>query len=91
MLGKAKVMSYDDLVAARATRSEKEAAKERVKKKNRWGREFDSQDSKILDCVVKTAHYGEADTTVGALSDGAQINENEVQPVPFQAPVARMY
>lgn len=92
ILGKAKVMSYDDLVAARATRSEKQAAKERGKKKGRRGKKAGivGPDSKALDYAVKISNHGEGEARVDVLSDEVQIDEDAVRAIPFRAPVACM-
>ena len=86
-------MSYEYLIAARATRSEKEAAKEQGKKKSRCRKKAGivSQGSKALDCAIKSSNHGEGAAIVEALVDKAQIDKDGVQIVPFRAPEACMY
>lgn len=80
VLGKAKVMSYEDLEAARVKRAAKE--KDAASRKEGRGRKR------------KGAPALEADT--GSLPESKEVRLNEVvapteAPVPWRAPVARMY
>jgi hypothetical protein len=95
VLGKAKVMSYDDLVAARAIRAEREAAKEAVKeRKAKKGRRrgisrAQTEEERVQ--ISDTLCSGGAHTTVQISSIGQQEEERSVEVIPFRAPVARMY
>lgn len=83
VLGKAKVISYDNLVIARAIRSEKEAVKERGRKKIHRRRK--------IGCAASLTYYSEINTVVATLNDRPQIDINRVPEVLFQAPIAIIY
>ena len=91
VLGKAKVMSYNDLVAARAARIEKEATRKCGRKNDRRAKKTDSVGHDAIDCAIRNSKPGEADMVVEASSDKAQLDEEGVPRVPFRAPVACMY
>jgi len=74
VLGKAKVMSYEDLVAKRAKREAKEQDKAKGKRKR--GRKRKSSE--------------EANAPEPARMSEAQVEEDEIAPEPWRAPVARM-
>ncbi len=78
VLGKAKVMSYNDLVAARAKRAEMEAAKARKLKSNRPKHQGDMLDMNAPDQVVEVSHSSEGTDAAGKVMQ-------------WSAPVARMY
>jgi len=75
VLGKAKVMSYEDLVAKRAEREAKEQDKAKGKRKR--GRKRKSPE--------------EAGAPEPARMSEAQVEEDEIAPEPWRAPVARMW
>jgi hypothetical protein len=80
VLGKAKVMSYEDLEEARAKRADKEAAKE-AKDKGKRGRK---RKSAALEADnAKVVRMSEA--------PAPPVAEDEIVPEPWRAPVARMY
>lgn len=79
ILGKAKVMSYEDLVAKRAEREAKEQDKAKGKRKcdrNRKNKE--------------EAGAPEPKTKAVQLSE-AQVEEDGTTPEPWRAPVAKMW
>ncbi len=79
VLGKAKVMSYEDLVAKRAEREAKE--QDKAKGKRKCGRKLKSP---------KEASAPEPKAKVARMSE-AQIEGDEIAPEPWRAPVARMW
>jgi hypothetical protein len=114
VLGKAKVISYEDLEAARAKRVAKEstqAAKGKGKRgrkgKNslpeqedntaeiaRRGRKRKSAEPKVPEPTSKIVRTGNVPKPASALviqASRTQIDEDEIVPEPWRAPVARMY
>jgi len=114
MLGKAKVMSYEDLEEARAKRAVKESTqaakgkgKHGRKRKSsppepeedttetaRRGRKRKSAELKAPELVNKMARMSNAPKPVSALvmqASRTQIAEDEIEPEPWRAPVARMF
>lgn len=94
VLGKAKVMSYEDLMEARAKRLEKEAA-EVVKERGKRGRKRKSAapEINIPELQTKVARVGEAPEPV---QDPVQMSETQgtedvIAPGPGRAPVARIW
>ena len=79
VLGKAKVMSYEDLVAKRAEREAKEQNKAKGKRKR--GRKRKSPEE---------AGAPEPKAKVARMSE-AQVEEDEIVPEPWRAPAARMW
>lgn len=79
VLGKAKVMSYKDLVAKRAEREAKEQDKAKGKRKRDRKRksreEADAPEPKVK--VVRLSK--------------AQVEEDGIAPEPWRAPVAKMW
>jgi hypothetical protein len=107
VLGKAKVMSYEDLEVARAKRAEKEAAKEakgkgkRGRKRKRVTPEADASEPET-DASAPKADAPEPNAKVVRMSEaparasvvqmsGTPVGEDEIVPEPWRAPVARMY
>lgn len=92
ILGKAKVMSYEDLEEARAKRAEKEAAKE-AKGKGKRGRKPKSAAPEVEEASADNAKRGrkrksaEPDTPESAKAKVARISEASE---PAMAPVAQM-
>ena len=80
VLGKAKVMSYEDLVAKRAEKEAKEQAK--TKGNGKRGRKRKS--------AAPEADAPEPKAKVSRMSE-AQVEEDEIAPEPPRAPVARMW
>lgn len=81
VLGKAKVMSYEDLVAAREARREKEAAKEAAReRKMRKGKR-----------KVIAADGGEKEAEPANSGIEAHAEQHVLGEITFQAPVACMY
>lgn len=70
-------MGCEDLIAARATRQEKEVAKEAARGAN--NEEEQAQ------------HRNGTEAEPGIFGAEAQTDENMLGGVPFQAPIARMY
>ena len=102
VLGKAKVMSYEDLEEARLKRAEKEAARAAKGKSNR-GRK---RKSSAPEAEEATADKGKRSrkrkrpspepeapepTAKVARISNAQVAEDKIVPKPWRAPVARMY
>ena len=103
VLGKAKVMSYEDLEEARAKRAKKETANE-AKGKGKRGQKCKSATPKVDEATADKVKCGrkrkrvmpEADTpeparASGVQMSGTQIMEDKSAPEPFRAPVARMW
>jgi hypothetical protein len=101
VLGKAKIMSYEDLGEARAKRAEKEAAKE-AKGKGKRGRKPKSAAPEAEEASADKVKRGrkrkrttpEADASepkvkMARMSEGL-VEEDEIASGPFRAPVARM-
>jgi hypothetical protein len=97
VLGKAKVMGYEELVEAREKRAEKEAAR-KVKGKGKRGRkrtsaapEADAEKPKTK--ATRVTKKSKSATTMNAVvqMDGIVVAQVEVAPAPWTAPVARMY
>lgn len=85
ILGRAKVMSYEDLEKARANRATKEAAKEAkradtVGKRGHDRKYKSSEPADISGTQAEVARIGET-----------QVEENAIPPEPWRAPVARMW
>ena len=81
VLGKAKVMSYEDLVAKRAEREAKEQNKVKVKGKRKCDRKRKSpEEAGAPELKAKVARMSET-----------QVDENGITPEPLRAPVARMW
>jgi hypothetical protein len=101
VLGKAKVMSYEDLEEARAKRAEKEAAKE-AKGKGKRGRnrkratpetdasEPDEPDEPEPSAKMMRMSIAPSRASVVQMS-GAPAGEAEMVPHLWRAPVARMW
>lgn len=88
VLGKAKVMSYEDLVEARAKRTERDAKKSaRKQRRKRKGNQESPQDATFQPSF--TAATILADDTL--LTVPAQQTAAPTPPCPGAAPVARMY
>jgi hypothetical protein len=79
VLGKAKVISYEDLIAKRAEREAKERNKAKGIRKR--GRKRKSPEE---------AGGPEPKAKVARMSE-AQVEEDEIAPEPWRAPVARMW
>jgi len=95
LLGKAKVMSYEDLEEARAKRAEKDAAKE-TRGKCKRGRKRKSAALKAEEPEpnAKVVRMSEAPAPARASviqMSGTLVAENEIVPDSLRAPVARMY
>ena len=95
VLGKAKVMSYEDLEKARAKRADKEAAKE-AKGKGKRGRKRKSAaleaDTPEPNAKVVRMSEALAPTRASVVQmSGTPVAEDEIVPEPWRAPVARMY
>jgi len=95
VLGKAKVMSYEDLEEARAKRADKEAAKE-AKGKGKRGRKRKSAalEADVPEPNAKVVRMSEAPPPARASvvqMNGTLVAEDEIVPEPWRAPVARMY
>ncbi|SLM36123.1 hypothetical protein LPUS_05564 [Lasallia pustulata] len=95
VLGKAKVMSYEDLEEARAKRVDKEAAKE-AKGKGKRGRKRKSAalEADTPEPNAKVVRMSEAPAPTRASvvqMSGTPVAEDEIVPEPWRAPVARMY
>jgi len=81
VLGKAKVMSYEDLLAKRAEREAKEQDKAKGKRKWKRGRKRKSpEEAGALEPKAKVARISEA-----------KVEEDRITPEPWRAPVARMW
>ena len=79
VIGKAKVMSYDDLQEARAKRAERDAAQE-AKSKGKRGRK---RKNAVLEAEAP-------ETARASVVSGTPVAEDEIVPEPWRAPVARM-
>ena len=79
VLGKAKIMSYEDLVAKRAEREAKEQNKAKGKRKRDRKRKSPEE-----------ADAPEPKAKVVRLSE-AQVEEDGIAPEPWRAPVAKMW
>jgi hypothetical protein len=95
VLGKAKVMSYEDLEEARAKCADKEAAKE-AKGKGKRGRKRKSAalEADAPEPNAKVVRMSEAPAPARASvvqMSGTPVAEDEIVPEPWRAPVARMY
>jgi hypothetical protein len=113
VLGKAKVMSYEDLEEARVKRVVKDSAQV-AKSKGKRGRKSKSSPPEAEEDTAETARRGRkrksaeleapepmkmtrmsnAPKPASALvmqASRAQIAEDEIEPEPWRAPVARMY
>ena len=114
VLGKAKIMSYEDLEEARAKRVEKESTQAAKGKKKR-GRKRKSSPPELEEDTAETARRGrkrksaeleapEPTNKMARISNApkpasalvmqasrTQITEDEIDPEPWRAPVARMY
>ncbi|KAK5110394.1 hypothetical protein LTR85_001272 [Meristemomyces frigidus] len=94
VLGKARVVSYEDLVEARVERTRKEVAKE-VGKKEKGGRKRKNNapqaDAQQLN--AKMTRVTEAPKLAGALEHRSELHSAEgiLVPEPQRAPVARMW
>ena len=88
-------MSYEDLVAARATRLEKEAAKmalkKRKSKKSDRGSAATSQIADTPHYAITPACRGGTETAPAIAGNEAQTGEDLFEGVPFRALVASMY
>lgn len=88
VLGKAKVMSYEDLFEARAKRAEKDARK--AAKKQRRKRK--GEEEAVLDATFQSPLLTAAESADDALLMAqAQHTAAPIPPCPGAAPVARMY
>lgn len=95
VLGKAKVMSYEDLEEARAKRADKEAVKE-AKGKGKRGRKRKSAaleaDTPEPNAKVVRMSEASAPTRASVVQiSGTPVAEDEIVPESWRAPVARMY
>jgi len=107
VLGKAKVMSYEDLEEARAKRAEKEAAKE-AKGKGKRGRkrkratlnadasgpETDASEPEadVSEPNAKVVRISKAPARASVVQiSGTSVGEDEIVAHPFRAPVAQMW
>lgn len=106
IIGKARVMSYEDLQTARAERAMKEAAKEAkraAKEAKKAAKEAKEGAEELQKVVIASKRKGsrkrksleeagapEPDTKVPRMSE-AQLEEHEVAPEPWRAPVAQMW
>lgn len=95
ILGKARIMSYEDIEAARAKRAEQEADKEAKgkRKPGRPKRVVSEADAATADKGMrKKRKYAteEAEEVVAVQTKEPYIAE-ESAPPPYRAPVARMY
>jgi len=95
VLGKAKVMSYEDLKEARVKRANKEAAKE-AKGKGKRGRKRKSAalEADAPEPNAKVVQMSEAPSPARASvvqMSGTPVAEDEIVPEPWRAPVAQMY
>jgi hypothetical protein len=101
VLGKAKVMGYDELMEAREKRAEKDAAQE-AKGKGKRGRKRTSAavEDDIAKPKTKTTRVTEEPepepepepaTTPATMSTVAGVVGNEASTAPWRVPVARMY
>ena len=79
VLGKAKVMSYEDLVAKRAEREAKEQDKAKGKRKRDWKRKS-QEEAGAPGPKAKVVRLSEA-----------QVEEDGIAPEPWRAPVAKMW
>jgi len=86
--GEGKVMSYDDLVAARLKRAEKDAAKEHGAGKGRRKRNAAAETS---DKAVHALCRNRATEATAIRSSGSQVISEIAEAIRWQAPVARMY
>lgn len=91
VLGKARVMSYEDLEAARAKRVEKEADKAARKKRGRK-RKGRVQEASLLGTAEGVAQ-AETQEPAGILSTvyATRLENGVLAPCPGRAPVARMW
>lgn len=88
VLGKAKVMSYEDLVEARAKRAEKDARK--AAKKQRRKRKGEQEG--VLDATSQAPLVAAAESTNSpVLTTQAQHTAASIPPCSGAAPVARMW
>lgn len=78
VLGKAKVISYKDLIAKRAKREAKEQNKAKGKRKRSQKRKR-PEEAGALEPKAKVTRISEA-----------EVKEDEIAPEPWRAPVARM-
>jgi hypothetical protein len=95
VLGKAKIMGYDELMEAREKRAEKDAAQE-AKGKGKRGRKRTSAavEDDIAKPKTKTTRVTEEPepaTTPATMSTVAGVVGNEASTAPWRVPVARMY
>jgi hypothetical protein len=95
VLGKAKVMGYDELIEAREKRAKKDAA-QKAKGKGKRGRkrtsaavEDDTAEPKTK--TTRVTEEPEPATTPATTSTVAGVVGIETAPAPWRAPVARMY
>lgn len=84
VLGKAKVISFEDLEAARAKRDEKEAKKSAKKKQTRGRKRKGTEDADHT-----SAETGLESSEIYAV--GAEPSENSIPPCPGKVLVARMW
>jgi hypothetical protein len=94
VIGKAKVMSYEDLDIARAARTAKDkAAAEKGKGKRGRKRKVPAREAEgdIRDEVEGGAHALEVGSSVCALKDKRAKQTSVQEPEPWRAPVALMY
>jgi len=92
VLGKAKVMNYEDLEEARAKRAEKESTQE-AKGQGKRGRKRKSAALEAPELRNKMARISRALKPAGApvtQVSGTQDAEDVIAPEPLRAPVARM-
>ena len=81
ILGKTKIMSYEDLVAKRAEREAKEQDKAKGKRKKKRGQKGKSpEEAGPLEPKAQVARMSEA-----------QVEEDGIAPEPWRAPVTRMW
>ena len=91
VLGKAKVMSYEDLVEARARREKTKAAKENKSKKKRKRDQEQEGESDMETPKPKVARSSEMPTGATERVGEIPVAEGVVMLQPGRAPVARMY
>jgi hypothetical protein len=92
VLGKAKVMSYEDLEEARAKRAEKEAAKE-AKGKGKRGRKPKSAVSEAEEAFADKGNRGRKRKSTAPEADAPEPKAKVarmISPEPWKAPVAQM-
>jgi hypothetical protein len=93
VLGRAKVMSYEDLEAARAKRKEKEAGKLDKQKRGRK-RKQEAEKTHASDASVQAVGTGAPEltgTSLQVVSTPFEGDDNLLAPCPGKAPVARMW